>query len=60
MTIATKGGIVLGVPRDSGATYLRSAVEASLRRLQIEVIDLYQITDLIFSGIEEIASVLRP
>ena len=59
MTIATKGGIVLGVPYDSSATYLRSAVEASLRRLQIEVIDLYQIHRPDFLGHpEEIASVL--
>lgn len=43
MLVATKGGIVLGVPYDSSASYLRSAVEASLRRMQIEVIDLYQI-----------------
>jgi len=43
MLVASKGGIVLGVPYDSSAAYLRSAVEASLRRMQIEVIDLYQI-----------------
>ncbi|HEX9140512.1 MAG TPA: aldo/keto reductase [Steroidobacteraceae bacterium] len=43
MTIATKGGIVLGVPYDSSARYLVSACEASLRRLGIEQIDLYQI-----------------
>jgi len=43
MLVATKGGIVLGVPYDSSAEYLRSAVEASLRRMKIEVIDLYQI-----------------
>lgn len=43
MLLATKGGIVLGVPYDSSADYLRSAVEASLRRLGVEVIDLYQI-----------------
>ena len=43
MVLATKGGIVLGLPYDSSATYLRSAVEASLRRLRVDVIDLYQI-----------------
>jgi predicted oxidoreductase len=43
MTIATKGGIVLGVPYDSSARYLVSACEASLRRLDIEQIDLYQV-----------------
>jgi predicted oxidoreductase len=59
MTLATKGGIDLGVPYDSSATYLRSAVEASLRRLQIDVIDLYQIHRPDFLGHpEEIAGVL--
>lgn len=59
MTIATKGGIVLGVPYDSSAHYLRSAVEASLRRLRIDVIDLYQIHRPDFLGHpEEIAGVL--
>jgi predicted oxidoreductase len=43
MVIATKGGIVLGLPYDSSATYIRTAVEASLSRMNIDVIDLYQI-----------------
>jgi predicted oxidoreductase len=43
MIIATKGGIVLGVPYDSSPNYLRIAVENSLRRLKIDSIDLYQI-----------------
>jgi predicted oxidoreductase len=43
MTIATKGGIVLGVPYDSSTSYLQSAVEASLTRMGIDSIDLYQI-----------------
>lgn len=43
MVIATKGGIIPGVPYDSSGPYLRRAVEASLRRLGIDVIDLYQI-----------------
>lgn len=43
MTIATKGGIVLGLPYDSSAAWIRQACEDSLRRLQIDVIDLYQI-----------------
>ena len=30
-----RGGIVLGVPYDSSPSYLRSAVEASLRRLNV-------------------------
>jgi len=43
MVLATKGGIMPPLPYDSSDVYLRSAVEASLRRLQVEVIDLYQI-----------------
>ena len=59
MLIATKGGIDLGVPYDSSGTYLRSAVEASLSRLQIDVIDLYQIHRPDFLGHpEEIATTL--
>lgn len=41
--VATKAGIVPGVPYDSSAPYLRSACEASLRRLGIDVIDVFQI-----------------
>ena len=41
--LATKGGIVVGAPYDSSPAYLTSAVEASLRRLNVERIDLYQI-----------------
>ena len=43
MVLATKGGIRPGVPYDSSPEYLRSACEASLRRLGVDVIDLYQI-----------------
>ena len=43
LVIATKGGVVPGVPYDSSPEYLRSAAEASLKRLRIDVIDLYQI-----------------
>jgi predicted oxidoreductase len=41
--LASKGGIVIGTPYDSSPTYLRSAVEASLRRMGVDRIDLYQI-----------------
>ncbi len=59
MVIATKGGIVLGVPYDSSPTYLRNAVEASLKRMGIDSIDLYQIHRPDFLGHpEEIAHVL--
>jgi predicted oxidoreductase len=43
MVLATKGGITPPMPYNSSADYLRSAVEASLRRLHVDVIDLYQI-----------------
>lgn len=43
MVLATKGGIVPGVPYDSSPEYLRKACDDSLRRLGVEVIDLYQI-----------------
>ena len=43
IVLATKGGIVPGVPYVSSAAYLTEACEASLRRLGVDVIDLYQI-----------------
>ncbi len=43
MVLASKGGIIPGVPYDSSAKYLVEACEASLARLNTEVIDLYQI-----------------
>jgi predicted oxidoreductase len=43
IVLATKGGIAPPVPYDSSPAYLRAACEASLRRLQVDVIDLYQI-----------------
>jgi len=43
MVLATKGGIEMGVPYNSSAAYLTSACEASLRRLGVDHIDLYQI-----------------
>ena len=43
MVLATKGGIMPPVPYDSSAAYLRSAVDASLARLGVEHVDLWQI-----------------
>lgn len=43
LVLASKGGISPPIPYDSSPSYLRSACEASLRRMQVEVIDLYQI-----------------
>jgi predicted oxidoreductase len=43
MVLATKGGIRLGVPYDSGAEYLRSAIDASLARLGTERVELWQV-----------------
>lgn len=39
--LCSKGGIIPGVPYDSSDGYLRSACEASLRRLGVDRIDLY-------------------
>lgn len=43
MVIATKGGISMGVPYDSSAGYLTSAIDASLRRMGIDHVALWQI-----------------
>jgi len=43
MTLASKGGIVIGTPYDSSAAYIEAAIDASLRRLGVERIDLWQI-----------------
>ena len=43
MVIATKGGITPPVPYNSSARYLEEACDASLARMGIERIDLYQI-----------------
>jgi len=41
--LATKGGIIPGVPYNSSAEYLVSACEASLSRMGVDHVDLYQI-----------------
>ncbi len=43
MVLATKGGIVPPIPYDSSPEAITAACEASLRRLQVESVDLYQI-----------------
>jgi predicted oxidoreductase len=43
MVLATKGGIVIGSPYDSSPAYLERALDASLKRLGIEQVDLWQI-----------------
>lgn len=43
MVLATKGGILPPLPYDQNPDYLRKAIEDSLRRLQTDVIDLWQI-----------------
>lgn len=60
MVLATKGGIIPGIPYDSSPAALRSALDASLRRLGVEHIDLYQVhrPDL-FTHPEVLASTLR-
>jgi predicted oxidoreductase len=41
--IATKGGISMGVPYDSSAEYLTSAIDASLQRLGTDRVEMWQI-----------------
>ena len=43
LVLATKGGITPPVPYDSTRDYLTVALDASLRRLRVEQVDLYQI-----------------
>lgn len=43
MVLASKGGIWPGVPYDSSEAYLVAACESSLRRLNTDYLDLYQI-----------------
>lgn len=43
MVLATKGGIIPGVPYDSSPAYLEQALDASLRRLGVEQVDLWQV-----------------
>ena len=43
MILATKGGIEIGTPYNSSAKYLIEACDASLRRMKIDRVELYQI-----------------
>jgi len=43
MVIATKGGIAMGVPYDSSAAYLAAAIDASLARMGVDHVPLWQI-----------------
>ena len=43
MVLATKGGITPPVPYDSSRDYLMAALDASLRRLGVDHVDLYQV-----------------
>ncbi len=43
MVLATKGGILPPLPYDQSAAYLNAAIDASLRRLRTDVIDLWQV-----------------
>lgn len=43
MVLATKGGILPPLPYDQSADYLRKAIDASLTRLKVDHVDLWQI-----------------
>ena len=59
MVLASKGGIWPGIPYDSSRRYLTEALDASLSRLGVDRIDLYQIhrPDM-FTHPEELAGTL--
>ena len=59
MVIATKGGIIPGIPYDSSAEYLERALDVSLRRMRVDQVALYQIhrPDLLAHP-EEVAAAL--
>lgn len=43
MVLASKGGIVIGTPYDQSAGYVAAAIDASLKRLGVDHIDLWQV-----------------
>ncbi len=43
MVLASKGGIIIGTPYDQSAAYIASAIDASLTRLGVDHIDLWQV-----------------
>jgi predicted oxidoreductase len=43
MVLASKGGIVIGTPYDSSRAYIAAAIDASLTRLGVDHIDLWQV-----------------
>lgn len=43
MVLASKGGIIIGTPYDQSAAYIESAIDASLKRLGVDHIDLWQV-----------------
>ncbi len=43
MVLASKGGIVIGTPYDSSTAYTAMAIDASLKRLGVDHIDLWQV-----------------
>lgn len=61
MVLASKAGIEMGVPYNSSADYLVKACEDSLRRLQVEYLDLFQIhrPDLMTHPVEVASALTR-
>lgn len=59
MVLATKGGITPPVPYDSSRGYLVAALDASLRRMGVDHVDLYQVhRPDILAHPEEVAATL--
>ncbi len=60
MVLASKGGIIPPLPYDQSGAYLSAAIDASLRRLKVDTIDLYQIhRPDILAHPQEVASTLE-
>ena len=61
MVLATKGGIMPPLPYDQSADYLRSAIDASLARLKVDSVDLWQVhRPDILTHPQEVARTLTP
>lgn len=59
IVLATRSGVAAGVPYDSSSRHLRAACDASLRRLGVDVIDLFQLHHAdVFTHPGEIADAL--
>lgn len=60
IVLATKGGIEPGVPYDSSAEYLNASLDASLTRIGVDHVDLFQVhRPDVLTGPHELAGTLQ-